>query len=162
MFNCVRRAADHACRSGWQRCAFASRRFRSEWPVRASPVRLGNGRGRMSSSSPPLWDVLGEEAGPASGLAPPVRERSLATWSWSRLSRVRLLPGLLPRPGPFQHSGLGFSLRERRTLGRRRAGFSVRAVIPGARLRGPRHQPEEADAKGRDTPQSDGRDQAGI
>ena len=45
--------------------------------------------------------------------------------------------------------GLGFQL--------------VRAVIPGARLRGPRHQPEEADDKGRDTPRSDGgRDQAGI
>jgi len=45
--------------------------------------------------------------------------------------------------------GLGFQL--------------VRAVIPGARLRGPRHQPEEADAEGRDTPRSDaGRDHAGM
>jgi hypothetical protein len=45
--------------------------------------------------------------------------------------------------------GLGFQL--------------VRAVIPGARLRGPWHQPEEADDKGRDTPRSDGgRAQAGI
>jgi hypothetical protein len=67
----------------------------------ASPVTLGNGRGRVSGSSPPLWDALGEEAGPASRLAPPVREPSLATWSWSRLSRVRLLPGLFPRPGLF-------------------------------------------------------------
>src|SRR6266480_6123045 len=82
-------------------CAFASRRFRSEWPVRASPATLGNGRGRVSGSSPPLWDALGEEAGPASRLAPPVREPSLATWSWSRLSGVRLLPGLFLRPGLF-------------------------------------------------------------
>src|SRR5262249_55199509 len=45
----------------------------------------------------------------------------------------------------------GFNLRERRTVCGRLGFQLVRAVIAGARLRGPRHQPEEADAKGRDT-----------